>query len=145
MKNSNEFLTALRKPGNTGNKTEMNQTQGGTAADPEETSFHVAVSQQNSGIEQIPEGSTGPRAHSLRSRAKVKTCVRFWGGGDDASGEHPSTLIYIFSKIHLFKIRHLPGGVPRSSLVASAVSELSYPPGQGMGVSTIMCNGLPHV
>lgn len=123
----------------------MNQTQGGTAVDPEETSFHVAVSQQNSVIEQIPEGSTGPRAHSLRSRAKVKTYVRFWGGGDDASGEHPSPVIYNFSKIHLFKIGRLPGGVPGSSPVASTVSELSYPPGRGMGVSTVMCNSLPCV
>ena len=60
MKNNNEPLTALGKPGNTGKQTEMNQTQGGINADPEETSLHVAVSQQNPGIEQIPEGPTGP-------------------------------------------------------------------------------------
>ena len=102
MKNNNESLTALGKPRNTGNQTEMNQTQGGTTADPEETSLHMAVSQQNPDIEQIPEGTTGPRAHSLGSKAKVKTCVRFWGGGDNASGVHPSPLIYFPG--------HLPGG-----------------------------------
>lgn len=59
MKNNNESLTALGKPGNTGKQTEMNQMQGGITADPEETSLHLAVSQQNPGIEQIPEGPTG--------------------------------------------------------------------------------------